>query len=625
MKFACGTTGYELLRTLGYPLPSTRTLLRRMQSFHFLPGVLGEVFDILKRKADAMEEAERDCVLFLDEMEIAPGIELDQSEDCFLGSITLPKKNDDANRALVFMLGGLTSRWKQVIAYHFTGRSLDGTLLKDFVLDLVKLSYEVGLKVLAVTSDMGASNRAMWRELGLISTRNEDTTCSIPHPHLQGRRLYFMADVAHLIKNIRGQLLRSEVFVLSKRTMEENGLPSARVKLEYLETALNMDKENELKVAPGLSEIHVSQGHFTKMKVNIAIQFFREASTAIRYRVSQGQLPPEAETTAWFCELVFGWFTLMSSRHPVVAISHFDGNKYRAAIQKLDLAARTFREMNMGETAHWKPSQAGLIASTTVVYQLQEELLNEHGYDYLLTGRMTQDCLENLFSVIRIKKPVPSAYDFKYALRMVCVSQFVYTPKTSGYTVDDREYLADLFSACPRAAPQEATPTEEVMDGVLDSITKEEGDILAYVAGFLLRTVLKSVNCNNCKGALTANSNSQHGTLIRLKEFVRDGENLTYPSDAAMKFLVDCEEQFKGLTYTTDILNLTSPFKTILAVLKGNSTVNTGACYPHRDDVERLLLEKYLRFRLKVHLKQARRDEQANGHSSKTCAGVNLS
>ncbi|KAG0438172.1 hypothetical protein HPB47_017126 [Ixodes persulcatus] len=163
------------------------------------------------------------------------------------------------------------------------------------------------------------------------------------------------------------------------------------------------------------------------------------------------------------------------------------------------------------------------------------------------------------------------------------------------------------------------------MDGVLDSITKEEGDILAYVAGFLLRTVLKSVNCNNCKGALTANSNSQHGTLIRLKEFVRDGENLTYPSDAAMKFLVDCEEQFKGLTYTTDILNLTSPFKTILAVLKGNSTVNTGACSPHRDDVERLLLEKYLRFRLKVHLKQARRDEQANGHSSKTCAGVNLS
>lgn len=74
------------------------------------------------------------------------------------------------------------------------------------------------------------------------------------------------------------------------------------------------------------------------------------------------------------------------------------------------------------------------------------------------------------------------------------MSQFVYTPKTSGYTIDDREYLADLSSACPKAAPQEVTQTKEVMDGVLDSITKEEGDILAYVAGFLLLTVLKSAN-----------------------------------------------------------------------------------------------------------------------------------
>lgn len=103
IKFACGTTGYELLQTLGYPLPSTRTLMRRLQSFHFLPGILGEVFDIQKRKADAMEEAERDCVLFFGEIEIAQGIENDQSQDCFLAYTAVPKKSEDINRALVFM------------------------------------------------------------------------------------------------------------------------------------------------------------------------------------------------------------------------------------------------------------------------------------------------------------------------------------------------------------------------------------------------------------------------------------------------------------------------------------------------------------------------------------------
>ncbi|KAG0415029.1 hypothetical protein HPB47_007803 [Ixodes persulcatus] len=40
VKFACGTTGYELLRTLGYPLPSTKTLMLRLQGFCFLPGIL---------------------------------------------------------------------------------------------------------------------------------------------------------------------------------------------------------------------------------------------------------------------------------------------------------------------------------------------------------------------------------------------------------------------------------------------------------------------------------------------------------------------------------------------------------------------------------------------------------
>lgn len=62
VKFTCGTTTDELVRTLGYPLPSTRTLMRRLQSF--LPGVLKEVFDALRKKADTMEEAEYVCPVF---------------------------------------------------------------------------------------------------------------------------------------------------------------------------------------------------------------------------------------------------------------------------------------------------------------------------------------------------------------------------------------------------------------------------------------------------------------------------------------------------------------------------------------------------------------------------------
>lgn len=79
--------------------------MRRLQSFSFLPRVLPEVFDVAKKITDRMADAKCDCDFFLDEMEIAAGIEHDGSQDCFLGTVTIPSKNVPANHALVFMVG----------------------------------------------------------------------------------------------------------------------------------------------------------------------------------------------------------------------------------------------------------------------------------------------------------------------------------------------------------------------------------------------------------------------------------------------------------------------------------------------------------------------------------------
>ncbi|KAH7967961.1 hypothetical protein HPB52_004402 [Rhipicephalus sanguineus] len=72
----------------------------------------------------------------------------------------------------------------------------------------------------------------------------------------------------------------------------------------------------------------------------------------------------------------------------------------------------------MGSTSQWKPSQAGLLISTTVVIRLQDILLSSEGYNFFLTSRLLQECLENLFSRVRLKKPVPDAYDMKCTLKL---------------------------------------------------------------------------------------------------------------------------------------------------------------------------------------------------------------
>lgn len=91
-----------------------------------------------------------------------------------------------------------------------------------------------------------------------------------------------------MLKNVKRQLLNSHVFSLSDATVSEHQLPSKEVKVEHVHAVLQYDKERELKVAPKLSEAHVSTGHFTGMKVGIAVQFFREAPSAIRYLINFG-------------------------------------------------------------------------------------------------------------------------------------------------------------------------------------------------------------------------------------------------------------------------------------------------------------------------------------------------
>ncbi|QQP38460.1 Uncharacterized protein FKW44_019034, partial [Caligus rogercresseyi] len=48
LRIACGTTGYEMLLQKGFPLPSLRTLRRRLESLEFNPGILEDVMELMK-------------------------------------------------------------------------------------------------------------------------------------------------------------------------------------------------------------------------------------------------------------------------------------------------------------------------------------------------------------------------------------------------------------------------------------------------------------------------------------------------------------------------------------------------------------------------------------------------
>lgn len=435
----------------------------------------------------------------------------------------MPNHSGEATHALAFMLGGVSTRWKQTVAYHFTGNSVDGAEFKPMIVDILKQAKDVGLHVTAVTSDMGSSNRALWRSFGVVSSKFSMTVNKIPHPVEDGRFLHFLADVPHIIKNTKAALENGNDITLGKEVVVKFSLTSNKVTLNHVKMLHDFQKDKDLKLAPKLTDSLLSPSHFGKMKVSNALYLFSHAvSSALRYLVDAEGYEPNLLTTAWFLDYMRKWFDLMSSRHPIMALSQHNQDAYEDAITHLHTTLWLMRNVLIGEKGHWKPVQAGVVLSTSSILDLQSELLSR-GHSFVLTSRFSQDCLENLFGCIRIKNPVPTALQFKQALKCITVAQFLKCPSHSSYEEDDRAFLAEFLDQ-PSVTKPKTTQLEIKMEDVpsFSGLVDAERSSLHDVAGYCVNKVLKRrKTCSHCVTAVKE-VNPKKGlqqTLTTLKQY----------------------------------------------------------------------------------------------------------
>ncbi|KAK4321354.1 hypothetical protein Pmani_007835 [Petrolisthes manimaculis] len=75
------------------------------------------------------------------------------------------------------------------------------------------------------------------------------------------------------------------------------------------------------------------------MKVSHALNFFSHSvSCGVRFLVEHEGRDKSDLTTAWFLEFVNKWFNLMSSRHPVMALSKCNRDVYEESVAHLESA-----------------------------------------------------------------------------------------------------------------------------------------------------------------------------------------------------------------------------------------------------------------------------------------------
>lgn len=328
---ACGPSGYSILQQQGYPLPSTRTLRRSLEGLRFNSGILDKVFDSLALKTTQMCEKERTSTLVLDEMSIKSSVEFDVRTGTILGQVTLPGHHGKATHALVLMLAGVSSRWKQVVAYYFTGNSVYGSALKPIVVNLLKKAHTIGLEVVAVTSDMGAGNRAMWKSFGVQCGKYVTTVNKVASPVSPSNSVHFLADAPHLLKNLKAALVNGQEVKLPDWVVIKYSLPSNVVTVQHLHTLVEFQTTMELKLSPALNAKTLRPSHFDKMKVSNAAHVFSHANgAALEYLVKLHSHSKELLTTAWFLKTVCHWFDIVTSRRRALAVSLHSPAKYQA-------------------------------------------------------------------------------------------------------------------------------------------------------------------------------------------------------------------------------------------------------------------------------------------------------
>ena len=453
IRSVVGRNGYDYLRKMNYPLPSYRTLCRRIQTLSFTPGIQYDVLEWLKVKTSA-KESQKLCVLLVDEMQLQSRIEFDKGLRRIVGYVspeTLPTDaasgadKEPATHALVFMLRGLMESWKQTVAYLFTGASLKREPFWKFTQEVIKASESAGLQIQGVTTDMGPANTGLWNHVGIESTRSS-VIPAVTHPcNSSDRLLYFVADPPHLLKNLWNCLLVHQVN-LSAQTVQRYNLPSDVVKgFVYVSQLLDAQNCHELRMAYKLKSCHVTPTQYDKMRVCLAAQFCsRSTAAAIQTCVNLDVLPVEALTTAWFLNFVNDWFDAMNARHKEGA--QFRG-KVTAGTHILEEMLQIIKDLAFDGKKTWKPVQAGIQLSTTAALQLSQQVMSAHNMQYFLTGRLSQDPVENLFSQARGQGVMhPSCSSFRQALRLVTIAQYLHVSKNAAYEEDGCAYLIDYLS-----------------------------------------------------------------------------------------------------------------------------------------------------------------------------------
>ena len=328
-----------------------------------------------------------------------------------------------------------------------------------------------------------------------------------------------------------------------------------------------------LSFANKLKRKHVDWTKY-KIKVNLAAQTLSASvAAAIDFLRDEVYLPQfqGSEATTTFISTIDDAFDVLNSRNP-----HAKSSKapvtvatlpaFVARCKKLqdyifnlcDEKGRYLRNRRR-KTAIW-----GFPFTLESVMSICQDLLTRRHlpFHYILTYKFSQDAIELLFNKIRQRcgcNNNPNALEFKWTLRRIIIRNSIEPSKTGNCTNFDeslcdpknfisfkREHSGVGSSVSDDKGHEQLVSLEGMLDQVNEVHTNPlQDNILYYIAGYVVKALLKEKSCQECKTELLdESSDTVSNTPYSKFQKVKERGGLKHASPAVFKIVKATEREF---------------------------------------------------------------------------------
>jgi hypothetical protein len=268
-------------------------------------------------------------------------------------------------------------------------------------MNILQVITGCGFNIICLVSDNHKSNVALFRHFG-----NGSLKTSIPHPIVEGLKLFMSFDYCHAIKNARNIFLNHDM-------ADSNGIISST----YLKNIYNLQKDMIIKPVKFLTRKHIKPNTFEKMNVLRAIQIFSPVITNLLIYLQQNATSrcdfSNAGATINFMHIMYRFFKIHDASDRQQHIHQLDPDSapykqitdeclnwlktdFPKYIQDLQHASK-----NCNMKALSNETAEALIFTSQSTFECINYLLH-NGFYYVLTRRFSPDPIESLYSSIRL-------------------------------------------------------------------------------------------------------------------------------------------------------------------------------------------------------------------------------